>query len=167
MNLQLYEEPGENDGVPVAIDDDEITTPIDVDEMEAAARASRLARDPSGPRTLPRRSPRLPYAELRVPGLRRSYVLAAHNPCPTGVALEMPESLALALAEGTSIHVVLRLPARVGDRPLEVVLHARVAHCRPSRGSRPGGIALRWDFRDRGEWAALETALSLRAPTSL
>lgn len=145
--------------------EDEPTVPVDVAEMEAVALASKLVPDAATRRMASLGAPRLPYAEIWWPGAPGTYVLAAHNPSVTGVALELPPGLGGLLAEGQCVSVQLRLRTRSGA-PLELELQAEVAHCRRATDKRPAGALLRWAFDDPAEEIALTSALSLRPPTS-
>lgn len=158
------------EAVPQMVEDD-ITRPVDADEMQAAARASRLADDPRpSPRVIrrdrtsaPVGAPAEPYAEVQVAGTAEVVTLPAHNLSPTGVALAIPDQVALSVEEGATVMVLLHLGLNAAGQPLSARVPAIVAHHRRAGAGRSGGLSLRWDQSNPRTAAEIQRILTERA----
>lgn len=126
---------------------EQVTIPVDTNEMSAAARASVTVPDPAEP-VPPRAAPAANVvltptdpltARVSVAGSAETVTLPIHNATRSGVALEIPDDSKLLADVGTNVNVQITL----GDEAVKVL--ARVAHRRRSDAARPGGIGLRWD----------------------
>jgi hypothetical protein len=130
---------------------EQVTIPVDVDEMKAAAVASTRVPDPQEP--VPDRiasaanvvltdSDQL-TARLAVAGSAETVSLRIHNLTRSGVSLEVPDDSALLADVGTNVNVQMTLGTGAGTQAVHML--ARVAHRRRGDGTRLGGIGLRWD----------------------
>jgi len=156
--------------VPLTITDDEVTVPVDVGEMEAAAAASRRPGDPSKkPHTIARSSTKEQeemrqsgadlVAEVQISGTAQVAVLPVRNISPTGFSVEVPKDRTLHVRQGAAVMVAFRLRAEIDSAPKGERLRAHVTHHRKATRARAGGMALRWDLEDHQSCAALESVL--------
>jgi len=150
--------------VPVAIsEEDDETRPVDVEEMEVAARRSTEVTEPHDPtplpatRTSPNARPRT-FVELQVAG-GAVITLPVHRLSQTGVILVVPPGVPIDLPHDTAVTAVLHL-MRTDEEMMRARLPAHVAHHRHSTGSAPGGLSLRWDLTDAGARRAVEALLA-------
>lgn len=144
------------DGVPLAIDD-QATRPVDVDEMEVAAKESCAVEQPgASPAALHAR--RRDHAEVSVTG-RQPMVLPVVRVSGTGLVLALPLGVAIALAEDRPVGVVVHR-VRDGAPPLRVRLPAVVVCHRPAGAGAGGGLSLRWDLREPDDERRLERLLA-------
>jgi hypothetical protein len=143
--------------VPVAVDDED-TRPVDVEEMEGAARRSCDVRDPSAPVTARHAQPR-PYVELAVAGAGAIVMLPVHRISATGVVLVVPPGVDVDLAADADVMAIVHL-VRGDAEPVRARLPAQVAHHRAPRNGVSGGLSLRWDVTEPGNRLALEALLA-------
>jgi hypothetical protein len=166
---------------------DQATAPIDITEMEAAARLSTHVEDPDDARMLPAedeptRAPTPtghivrralgsspdgvpPYAEVRIAGAGGLVKLPVRQVTRTGVALEIAPGAAIDAADGVSVQVELFLGNDVNGQAIRARLAGTVAHHRRSSASMPGGVSLRWELSEPGARETLELLLARIAPT--
>lgn len=138
------------DSVPTPVDDD-VTIPVDAEEMLAAAKRSAAVPDASEApaRNVVRRAtvtsgaPQGPHARLQVAGSGASIMLRIYNVSATGAAFEIPEGHELRVQEGVNVMVEVFFE-RTDSTPSARLL-AEVVHMRPARPGRLGGVSIRWD----------------------
>jgi hypothetical protein len=144
----------EKSGIPMPIEDEDSTQPVDVEEMAAAARRSRHVPDPTEV-TL----------AVEVPiGGGPPVTLAVHSLSATGAALAVPPGLALDLREDTAL-VVEVVVTRGKQEAVRARVPVVVGHHRPPRDKTPGGLSLRWTTDDPNDEAALRRVLA-HVPTT-
>jgi hypothetical protein len=156
--------------VPLVIDDDEVTVPVDVGEMEAAAAASRRPGDPSKRPHVVARSraadagaasadPRALMAEVQVSGTAQVVLLRVRNVSPTGFCVEIPGEVDLRVRAGAAVMVRLQRSSEERDRLPGGRLRAHVTHRRHGTHGKTGGMSLRWDLDEHQSCASLEEVI--------
>jgi len=144
--------------IPVAVDDED-TRPVDVEEMEVAAKKSRHVRDPSAPPVAARHTQPRPYVELSMAGAGAIVMLPVHRISATGVVLVVPPGVAVDLPADAAVVAIVHL-VRGDSAPVRARLPANVAHHRAPSNGAPGGLSLRWDTTQPGDRLALEGLLA-------
>lgn len=153
------------DCVPVAVDEDE-TQPVDVGEMQLAARRSRALREPLDPTPVPAaRSSRhvrpRPFVELVRSGAGAIVRLPVHRVSETGIVLTVPPGTVVDLADDAPVEAVVHLTSGLNrDNVVRARLPAVVVCARPPGPALAGGVSLRWDVRDPETASALATLLA-------
>ncbi|MCB9564772.1 MAG: hypothetical protein H6709_12110 [Kofleriaceae bacterium] len=154
------------DAVPELVDD-ETTMPVDVDEMEGAARRSCAAFDVHEPDPIvvapaARHARPRPYVELSIVGHGHVVQLPLHRVSPTGVVLVVPPGVAVHLAADTAVMALVHL-LRDGAAPTRARLPAQVVHHREPDDATAGGLSLRWDVRTPDDQRRLDDLLATQA----
>ncbi len=156
--------------VPLVITDDEVTVPVDVGEMEAAAAASRRPGDPTKKPHVVARStaadaetasadPCALMAEVQVSGTAQVALLPVRNISPTGFCVEIPGETDLRVRAGAAVMVRLHRNPEERDRRSDGRLRAHVTHRRHGTHGKPGGMSLRWDLDEHQSCASLEEVI--------
>jgi hypothetical protein len=153
----------EGGNVPVAIEDGDETRPVDVEEMEVAARRSKDVEDPHAPVSLPtmRTSPNAvprPFVELVVAGAGTVVSLPVYRVTQMGVVLTIPPGNTVDLAADTPVTAVVHL-MRTDEELTRARVPAHVAHTRAASADKAGGLSLRWDLREASARSAVEALL--------
>ena len=153
----------EDGNVPVAIEDGDDTRPVDVEEMEVAARRSKDVEDPHAAVSLPtirtaaNAVPR-PYVELVVAGAGMVVSLPVYRVTQMGVVLTIPPGNTVDLAADTPVTAVVHL-MRTDEELTRARVPAHVAHTRVASADKAGGLSLRWDLREASARTAVEALL--------
>lgn len=155
--------PYEDGSVPVAVMDED-TRPVDVDQMEIAARRSRDIEDPGAAISLP--TPRTsanavqrPFVELVVAGAGTVVSLPVYRVTQMGVVLTIPPGVPIDLEADTPVTAVVHL-MRTDEELTRARVPAHVAHTRTASKDKPGGLSLRWDLREASARSAVEALLA-------
>ena len=126
---------------------EQVTVPVDVRQMHAAARASIRVPDPDEPapvrvaaaaNALVKPADEL-TARVAVAGSAETVSLRIHNLTRSGISLEIPDDSQLLADAGTTVNVHIAL----GPELVNVL--ASIGHRRRGSGAQLGGVALRWD----------------------
>jgi hypothetical protein len=149
--------------VPVAMEGDD-TRPVDVGEMEGAARRSCEINEPHDPTPIaaPRASPNArqrAFVDLVIAGAGAVVTLPVHQVSITGLVLTVPAGTPLELASETAVTAVVHL-MRGPEEHTRARLPAHVSHHRSASAVAAGGLSLRWDLREPGARRAVEALLA-------